>query len=288
MYYAIAVLHIGIFMTALITVRPHHKQLAEEEGKEASFRPFLAVGVRCYDMLRIQGWAKNYLNLIYVPINTLKFSTKTWEAVKIEVAQIITILLCMNMLISLLMIGTSADVAGIFLIVLLSLMIPFVKYKQLQQKVKERKREILIELPKLLNKLTLLVAAGETLLKAMAKVVEVREREEHNVLITEWKRMIHLLSHQYSFPQAMEEMNRRLAVQEVSLFTNTVLLNYRRGGNDLVVALRGLSQQLWESRKTLTKTMGEEASSKLVFPMIIIFLVVLVIVATPAIMSMQF
>jgi tight adherence protein C len=65
-----------------------------------------------------------------------------------------------------------------------------------------------------------------------------------------------------------------------------VLLNYRRGGDDFVVALRELTRNLWEKRKALARTMGEEASSKLVFPMVITFGIVMVIVATPAILIM--
>jgi tight adherence protein C len=37
----------------------------------------------------------------------------------------------------------------------------------------------------------------------------------------------------------------------------------------------------------LTKTLGEEASAKLVFPMVFIFFIVMVIVAAPAILIMN-
>lgn len=70
------------------------------------------------------------------------------------------------------------------------------------------------------------------------------------------------------------------------MFTTTVLLNYKRGGHDLTVALRNLSKDLWERRKAVSRILGEEASSKLVFPMALIFLIVIVIVAAPAMMMM--
>jgi len=73
-------------------------------------------------------------------------------------------------------------------------------------------------------------------------------------------------------------------MQEVSIFATTVLLNYRRGGTDFVTALNRLSQELWQKRISLSRTLGEQASSKLVFPMVLIFIVVLIIIATPAIM----
>jgi tight adherence protein C len=66
-----------------------------------------------------------------------------------------------------------------------------------------------------------------------------------------------------------------------------LLLNYKRGGDDLVVALRTLSKELWDKRKALSRTLGEEASTKLVFPMVIVFVIVLVVIASPAIMLMN-
>lgn len=92
----------------------------------------------------------------------------------------------------------------------------------------------------------------------------------------------------YSFQQSFENFSKRCAVQEVSVFTTTVLLNFRRGGNDFVMALTDLSRVLWEKRKSITRTRGEQASSKLVFPMVVIFLVVVVLVGTPAFLMMNF
>jgi len=44
---------------------------------------------------------------------------------------------------------------------------------------------------------------------------------------------------------------------------------------------------MWERRKAMTRTLGEEAASKLVFPMVMIFMVVMVIVGAPAILMMN-
>lgn len=91
----------------------------------------------------------------------------------------------------------------------------------------------------------------------------------------------------YSFQQAFENFSKRCAVQEVSVFTTTVLLNYRRGGADFVLSLRDLSRMLWDKRKALSRTRGEQASSKLVFPMVVIFLIVIVLVGTPAFLMLK-
>ncbi|MNJ65984.1 hypothetical protein D3C77_620270 [compost metagenome] len=91
----------------------------------------------------------------------------------------------------------------------------------------------------------------------------------------------------YSFQQALEGFSKRCGIQEVSAFTTAVLLNYRRGGSDFVLSLRDLSHTLWEKRKAVGKTLGEQASSKLVFPMVLLFLIIVILVGTPAFMIMD-
>ncbi|MGV2805241.1 type II secretion protein F, partial [Clostridium perfringens] len=73
----------------------------------------------------------------------------------------------------------------------------------------------------------------------------------------------------------------------VSIFTTTVRLNFRRGGNAFVLALRDLSRVLWEKRKAIARTRGEQASSKLVLPMVVIFMIVIVLLGAPAFMMMN-
>ncbi|MFC4776812.1 type II secretion system F family protein [Paenibacillus sp. GCM10023252] len=90
-----------------------------------------------------------------------------------------------------------------------------------------------------------------------------------------------------SLDWAMERFNRRCAVQEASIFTTVLLLNYRRGGEHFVLALRQLSYTLWEKRKATARKRGEEASSKLVFPLVGLLLVMMLLVAAPAMLLMS-
>jgi tight adherence protein C len=136
-----------------------------------------------------------------------------------------------------------------------------------------------------------LVDAGETVQKAIKQCVEQKKlitfTVETNPLYYELNQMVTALNNNRSFQHVMEEFNKRCNVQEISIFTTTVLLNYRRGGLEFVYALRELSRMIWDKRLALTKTLGEEASAKLVFPMVLIFFIVMIIVAAPAILLMN-
>lgn len=191
-----------------------------------------------------------------------------------------------------------------------AVLLPFFLLRQLDSRIRAKKRQILIELPELLSKLILLVNAGDTVQQAIARCVARQvdsakdtgdeapaRRTAKNIageisalhpLDRELAVLARDMGNGLSFSIALEHFSKRCGVQEVTLFTNTVLLNYRRGGDDFVTSLRELNRVLWDKRKALAKTLGEEASSKLVFPMVLIFVVVMVVVATPAILLMSF
>lgn len=181
----------------------------------------------------------------------------------------------------------SGEKAGILLGVFLAAVLPVALVRDLHKKVKLREQSILLELPELLNSIVLLVGAGENVQRAITRCVDSRGGDTSHPLYKELSLMTGEWDSGYSFQQAFENFSKRCAVQEVSLFTTTVLLNYRRGGNDFVLSLRDLSRMLWEKRKAISRTRGEQASSKLVFPMVVIFLIVIVLVGSPALMMLK-
>jgi tight adherence protein C len=152
--------------------------------------------------------------------------------------------------------------------------------------VEKRKQQIITELPDMLSKLMLLVGAGETVQQALAKCLDGKEASKHP-LYKEWGVAVVSLHNGQSFSTTIEKFNRRCSVQEVSIFTTVLLLNYRRGGEHFVLALRELSYTLWEKRKAIARSRGEEASSKLVFPLVGILLVLMILVAAPAVLLMS-
>jgi tight adherence protein C len=181
----------------------------------------------------------------------------------------------------------SGDQTGVILGSFLALALPAAMVSDLHKKVKVREQNIMLELPELLNSIVLLVGAGETVQRAIIRCVESHRGDVNHPLYKELRIMISEWEGGYSFQQAFENFSKRCAVQEVSLFTTTVLLNYRRGGVDFVLSLRDLSRMLWDKRKAISRTRGEQASSKLVFPMVVIFLIVIVLVGTPAFMMLK-
>ncbi|MEX2461361.1 MAG: type II secretion system F family protein [Paenibacillaceae bacterium] len=215
--------------------------------------------------------------------------SQSLEQTKLFIARIITYM--WGSLLFFTCLGFAVDPAFFSFGACIIISIPVVIIQDLNRKLKFKKRLMLIELTEFLNKLTLLVDAGETVQKAIKICVEQKKQMvitvETSPLYYELNQMVIAINNNRSFQHVLEEFNKRCNVQEISIFTTTVLLNYRRGGLEFVYALRELSRIIWDKRLSLTRTLGEEASAKLVFPMVFIFFIVMVIVAAPAILLMK-
>jgi tight adherence protein C len=164
---------------------------------------------------------------------------------------------------------------------------PFLMIKEIDSQIRKKQQHMIMELPEVLSTIVLLVNAGETVHKAWIRCMDAKRNVELSPLFKELEIAVRELEMNISFSKVMEDFSKRCALHEVSLFTSMLLINYKRGGNDFVLALQGLSQELWQRRKSVSRTLGEEASSKLVFPMVLIFVVVMVIVAVPALLMMN-
>jgi tight adherence protein C len=164
---------------------------------------------------------------------------------------------------------------------------PALYLRELNAKIKQKQRLMILELPEVLNTIILLVNAGETVNQAWMRCVQAKQGSVISPLLAELSTAARELEMNSSFSKVMEEFSKRCALQEVSLFTSTLLINQKRGGNDFVLALQTLSLELWQRRKAVSRTLGEEASSKLVFPMVMIFMIVMAIVASPALLIMS-
>lgn len=157
--------------------------------------------------------------------------------------------------------------------------------QDLQKKIIRRKQNILIDLPGFLNTLVLLVSAGLPFGGAVQKVVG--EADLERPLYRELSIVLAEQGAGKSFSQSYEDLAHRCRVPEITRMVSTIIQNLHRGSGDLVHILRLLAQEAWERRKDIAKRQGEEASSKLVIPMVMVFLAVAIIVLAPAIISMS-
>lgn len=153
-----------------------------------------------------------------------------------------------------------------------------------EEQFKKRTKEIKYDFPEFLTQLVLLINAGLTLERAWGKILEHAEQE--TALVDEMRKTYKDIKSTKPLNQTLNDLSRRCKVREISKFTSIVLQNINKGSGDMVFMLQQLSEECWVERKLAAKQKGEEASSKLLFPMMLMLLAVFAVVLVPAMMQM--
>lgn len=180
-------------------------------------------------------------------------------------------------------ISTSAVLLGIALLGAVGL--PFLADYELNSKIEKRRLSIQLEFPDFVNTLILLVNAGMTIPKAWEKIVS--ESKKTTPLYNELRYCLAEIGSGKSEAVAYEEFGRRCKVKEIVKFVSVIILNLRKGGSEVVSALKLQSTECWEMRKATAKRLGEQASSKLMLPMGIMLVGIMLVTVLPAILSLM-
>lgn len=162
--------------------------------------------------------------------------------------------------------------------------VPFLVDSSLDQNIRDRRLSIQMEFPEFVNKLTLLVNAGMTISRAWEKIIH--ENKKEHVLYEEMRYTLGEIKAGRTEAAAYEEFARRCHVKEVTKFVSVIVMNLRRGGAEVVPVLKEQGHECWEMRKNAARELGEQAGTKILIPMMIMFLGIVLIVATPAVISM--
>lgn len=273
-----------MFILALfLLARAKYKILIQDYGVTFQFNFMAPSTLYLIDKLSLIERFPKTITYIHHKIIKIYGTNNAAIYTKLFVSQLISAILIFLLFFSLLGL-INKDLVFFYFGFIFVAIITILLIKDLDKKIRKKQEQIIIELPEFINKVTLLVNAGETIQQAIIRSVEQKKDHDKSYLYKELLYSTNQIRNNYPFNHVLDELSKRCSMQEISIFTTTVLLNYRRGGNDFVTALNRLSQELWQKRISLSRTLGEQASSKLVFPMVLIFIVVLIIIATPAIM----
>lgn len=161
--------------------------------------------------------------------------------------------------------------------------------KDLYAKVEERNRQMLLDYPEIIDKITLLLGAGMPLANAWHKIVLDYKGKKTNKRYA-YEEMI-ITSNELMLGKseiaAYESFGRRVKLLPYLRFSSLLAQNVRKGSSDLLRTLELEAIESFEERKELAKRIGEEAGTKLLFPMMLMLLIVLIIVIVPAFLSFQ-
>ncbi|MCD5401724.1 type II secretion system F family protein [candidate division NPL-UPA2 bacterium] len=161
----------------------------------------------------------------------------------------------------------------------------FLLKSELDKKIARRHLLLRMDFVEILNKLILLVNSGMIVTQAMSKIVE--DNPCTRPLYREVKLAMAEIKGGKPEVEAYEAFAKRCRVPEIFRFTLLIIQNMRKGSVEFVSALRLQSNESWLMRKSVAKELSEEATTKLLFPMMFMFVAIILIVMTPAILSMM-
>ena len=151
----------------------------------------------------------------------------------------------------------------------------------LKQRIKKRKKQILLAMPSALDLLTISVEAGLSFDAALARVAEKYE----NPLTAEITQVLNEIRLGRARVEALEDMTRRCRVEELSNFVQAVVQSEQLGVG-IANVLRIQSEEIRRRRRQRAEEQGQKAPLKMLFPMVgCIFPTLFIVLLGPAVIQ---
>ena len=173
------------------------------------------------------------------------------------------------------------------LVVITALCIWMLEEERLQAAVKKKQTALTMEYASFLYKLMALLRAGLTIRGAFERLAQSRQVREHYI-DEEIRRCCNEMKSGVPEAQAYENFGRRCQLPEYIKMGTILAQNLRKGSDGLADLLEAEALRGMEERHQLARKLGEQAGTKLLFPMMLMFGVVLIILMAPALMSFSF
>ena len=147
----------------------------------------------------------------------------------------------------------------------------------LGEKIQKRQDTMLEEFATLVSKLALLVNAGMILHDAWIKVSSSGEGELYDEMRTSVEEMRNGIPEK----DAVYSFGQRCMLPEVKKFSSTLIQGMERGSAELCSMLTAQSKEVWMLKQQIMRRKGEKANSKLLIPILLVFIGILIMVIVP-------
>lgn len=158
----------------------------------------------------------------------------------------------------------------------------------------EREKQMMLDYPDIVSKLSLLMGAGMNISLAWEKIAFTYQQKRQEGEIKQHYAYEEMLMVLYEIRdgvaelQAYENFGRRCQLSVYRKLSSLIVQNVRKGAKGMQKLLEEEEWEAYEQRKARAKQSGEEASTKLLLPMGIMLVIVLAIMIIPAGMSLSF
>jgi tight adherence protein C len=258
------------------------KELEPLDASQYKYKKLLPLGLWLFDELRLPS-GRSYYVFLYQRVVMVYGTRYAKYYLKVHWGEKFLFFFTGMMVASFL--GAVSGLSLVYLpfIPAAGILLFFLADKNLDDKARKRKLQFMAEFPNFISKLALLMTAGMHLRQALERIY--KDAIEKTPIYSELGTVLDDFASGVSEKQAWQEFSERCKVKEITSFASMISQNAKIGGNQLVHELKRMTNECWEMRKYAAKQIGETASSRLIFPLMLMFAAILTIVITPAIMQ---
>lgn len=145
------------------------------------------------------------------------------------------------------------------------------------ERIKKRSECMLSDFSNVVSKLALLTNAGMIIHEAWEEVAFTGDTE----IYKEMQAAVNQMNNGVSEADALYNFGSRCVVPEIKKFTSTIAQGISKGNSELVSMLQEQSKEVWALKKQNVRRQGEKAASKLMIPLMIMFVGILIMVVVP-------
>ena len=166
--------------------------------------------------------------------------------------------------------------------------VPIMAEYAAKNKVTEREKQLKLAYPEMVEKFVLLINAGLPVKNAWIRVAETRKTKNDKVdyLTEEMLLTKNQMDNGISEEKAYEMFGRRIGILTYMKFSTLLVQNLKKGTANLINILEYESADIFNERKENAKILGEEASTKLLVPMVLMMTIIFAIILYAAFAGM--
>lgn len=174
---------------------------------------------------------------------------------------------------------------SLFWTILLALPGLFYPCLWLYEKKTERQRNLIANMPGIVDMLSLSIEAGLDFVGGIQKVCELDENDRKNPFLAELRTLYNFVKLGRSTEDALRIMAERVDLPEVYSFTS-ILIQSHKMGVSIAKTLKDQSLRIRQQRFVRAERLGSEASQKMLIPVILlIFPVLFIVILGPIILK---
>ena len=167
----------------------------------------------------------------------------------------------------------------------------FIKDERLKAEIEARKKQMLVDYSEVVSKLTILLGAGMTIRMALEKMASDYDKKiksgngRRRYVYDEILFVSREIQAGVSERTGIDLLGKRCQIPCYMKLCSLLQQNLKKGSKGMAETLSYEVGQAFEERKNIAKKLGEEAGTKLLFPMVLMLVIVMVILILPACLS---